>query len=137
MTNAIKGSCLCKAVEFAADRLAGPGSACHCVMCQKAHGGPFGAYVTLHGHRYTKGEDQVTVYPSSEFCTRSFCRHCGSTLQFFDSRKPEIISFAISALDGDHQAELGAHIFCDTRVAWHPIQDNLPQYCEDDESADN
>ena len=134
MVAKIKGSCLCQAVRFEADSLEGPGSACHCVMCQKSHGGPFGAYVRLFGQRYTAGQDAVSKYQSSEFCTRSFCKYCGSTLQFLDSRRPDDISFAISALDGDHGASLGTHIYVDTCVDWYPISDDLPQYTEDDES---
>ncbi len=126
----IKGSCLCKAIRFEADSIRGPGSACHCIMCQKSHGGPFGAYVTLEGFRYTEGEENIAVYQSSEFASRSFCKTCGSTLQFFDTRKPDIMSFAISALDGDHGAVLGTHIYVDTRVDWHPILDDLPQLSE-------
>ena len=132
----ISGSCLCKAVRFEADSIRGPGSACHCIMCQKAHGGPFGAYVTLDGFRWLSGEDLLTVYQSSEHCTRSFCSRCGSTLQFYDHRKPDITSFAVSALDGDHGATIGSHIYVDTRVDWHPILDDLPQFPESNGDSD-
>ncbi|MGB5705690.1 MAG: GFA family protein [Arenicellales bacterium] len=126
----ISGSCLCKEVRFEADSIRGPGSACHCIMCQKSHGGPFGAYVTLDGFRWISGEDQITSFQSSEHCTRSFCSRCGTTLQFYDTRKPDIASLAVSALDGDHDATIGSHIYVNTRVDWHPILDDLPQFSE-------
>jgi len=99
-------------------------------MCQKSHGGPFGAYVTLDGFRWISAEEQITTYQSSEHCTRSFCGRCGATLQFYDTRKPDISSIAVSALDGDHGATIGSHIYIDTRVDWHPILDDLPQFPE-------
>ena len=123
----LTGSCLCKAITYEADALAGRASACHCLMCQKAHGGPFGAYVSLQGHRWTKGEDKLTVYHSSKHCQRSFCSLCGSTFQFWDNRKPDRKSFAISSLDGDHGAQLKRHIFVETKVDWYDIPDNLPR----------
>ncbi|MEJ2176765.1 MAG: GFA family protein [Gammaproteobacteria bacterium] len=85
----ISGSYLCKGVQFEADSIRGPGTACHCIMCQKSHGGPFGAYVTLDGFRWTSGEDLITTYQSSEHCSRSFCNRCGSTIQFYDTRNRE------------------------------------------------
>lgn len=137
MASQIQGSCLCKAVQFEADAIDGPGSACHCVMCQKSHGGPFGAYIRLVGLRYTKGEHAITAYPSSEYCTRSFCKFCGSTLQFLDRRHPDDVSFAISSLDGEHGATVALHIYADTCVKWHPITDDLPRFSEDHDSTEN
>jgi hypothetical protein len=101
-------------------------------MCQKTHGGPFGAYVTLEGFNWVSGEDKVTTYQSSEHCERSFCSQCGTTLQFYDSRKPDHLSFAVSTLDGDHGATIGYHIYVDSKVDWHPIMDDLPQFSEND-----
>jgi len=128
----IRGSCLCKSVQFEAQSVKGPGSACHCVMCQKAHGAPFGAYVALDGFKWLSGEDMVTTYQSSEHCSRSFCSKCGATLQFYDHRKPHHTSFSVSTLDGDHGATIGRHIYVDTRVDWYPILDDLPQFSEND-----
>ncbi len=124
----IKGSCLCGSVQLEADGIRGSGSSCHCLMCQKAHGGPFGAYVTLEGLRWTAGEDLISVYPSSEHCTRSFCSCCGATLEFHDTRKPHLRAIAISALDGDHGGHIGCHIFVDDKADWYDILDDLPQY---------
>jgi len=123
----VTGSCLCQAVRYEADALAGGASACHCVMCQKAHGGPIGAYVNLDGHRWTQGEELLTIYRSSEHCRRSFCSQCGSTFQFLDDRKPNQMSMAISSLDGDHGARLERHIFVETKTDWYDIPDDLPR----------
>jgi hypothetical protein len=97
-------------------------------MCQKAHGAPFGAYVTLQGLRWLSGEDLIQEYHSSEHCSRTFCRQCGSTLEFRDHRKPDHISMAISALDGDHDGRIGVHIYTDDKAAWYEILDDLPRY---------
>lgn len=126
----IQGSCLCGGVRLAADGIDGPGSSCHCRMCQKAHGGPFGPYVTLNGLRWTEGEDLITVYPSSEHCTRSFCSRCGATLEFHDTRKPHLRAIALSVLDGDHGGRIGSHIFVDDKADWYDILDDLPRHAQ-------
>ncbi len=124
----IQGSCLCGGIRFEADAIDGAGSACHCTMCQKAHGGPFGAYVTLDGVHWLQGEELIAEYRSSEHCSRTFCKTCGSTLEFRDRRKPEHVSMAISALDGDHGGRYGYHIFADDKADWYDINDGLPTY---------
>ena len=84
MTGVHHGSCLCGAVTFEVRGDLGEIGHCHCDMCQKAHGAAYGTYVnvSLDDLKFTSGTDAIGRYQSSPTVVRTFCRHCGSTLQF-------------------------------------------------------
>lgn len=81
MSNTIEaeGQCLCGAVKVQAAQVDTHVGACHCGMCRKWGGGPLmatdcGTAVTFHG------ADNVSVYNSSDWAERGFCKNCGSHL---------------------------------------------------------
>ena len=72
-----RGSCLCGQTQIVAKPTSHSVGACHCQMCRKWGGGPFmtvdcGVDVSFHG------EDNVSVFDSSEWAERGFCNKCGS-----------------------------------------------------------
>jgi len=74
-----QGSCLCGEVKLTAKTSSDDMGACHCSMCQKWGGGPYlsnecGADVALNG------EESISVYSSSAWAERGFCRKCGTHL---------------------------------------------------------
>lgn len=74
----LSGGCLCGAVRFAAVPEKLEMDVCHCGMCRKWSGGTFMA-VPCTG--VTVDDDAaLSVYPSSDWGERVFCRTCGSSL---------------------------------------------------------
>lgn len=78
-TFAGRGRCLCGAVTIEARGVPHAVGACHCSMCRRWGGGPLlavecGTDVTLDGH------EKVTVFASSDWAERGFCRVCGTHL---------------------------------------------------------
>jgi hypothetical protein len=76
-----KGRCLCGAVGVLARTMSTSLGACHCAMCRKWTGGPLmtvdcGQAVTF------EGEDDISVFDSSPWAQRAFCRKCGSHLYY-------------------------------------------------------
>ena len=74
-----RGSCLCGAVQVTASMGAVDVGACHCDKCRKWSGGPFlelecGADVDFDG------AENISVYQSSRWAERGFCKICGSHL---------------------------------------------------------
>ncbi len=72
-------SCLCGKVRIKANTISKHMGACHCGMCRKWGGGPLlssdcGTNVMI------EGEENVSVYNSSEWAERGFCGNCGSHL---------------------------------------------------------
>ncbi len=128
------GSCLCKAVEYRIDGAIDSLVHCHCSMCRKAHGAAFGSYaqVPLERFHLTRGKDQLGVYHSSAHCTRTFCSHCGATLQFVDNRRHDL-GVAAGTLDTPLGEVPQAHIFVDSKADWVEICDRWPQHRLDSE----
>lgn len=93
---ALTGGCQCGAVRFSVSGALGRASVCHCRMCQKAFGGPYGALVTAaEGLAWTRGEP--ARFRSSNRARRGFCAACGTPLTFEPDGGP--VELAIAAFD--------------------------------------
>ncbi|MGB5330725.1 MAG: GFA family protein [Gammaproteobacteria bacterium] len=73
------GSCLCGAIRFTASNTEKSIGACHCEMCRKWGGGPLigahcGSDVSF------LGGEKISIYSSSDWAERGFCKLCGSHL---------------------------------------------------------
>lgn len=90
----IKGSCLCGRVQFEILGEVGKSSHCYCQMCRKGHGAAFASYTNLRREQinYKKGQALISVFVSSPGVERTFCRVCGSNLEWrrMDSEKTAI-----------------------------------------------
>lgn len=78
----MKGSCLCKTVQYEVDRMEMPIVHCHCLTCQKAQGSAFATIASVkRAHfRWTAGEASLTTYESSPGKLRRFCSRCGTPM---------------------------------------------------------
>ena len=76
------GGCQCGSVRYAAFAEPRRVGMCHCRMCQKAVGGPFGLYaiVPLAVFKWTNG--QPSSWASSNIAVRDFCAACGTPLAY-------------------------------------------------------
>ena len=126
----IRGSCLCGSVRYEIRGPLGPASHCHCSMCRKAHGAAFGTYarVKMSNFVMTAGEHNLASYRSSQSVVRTFCRSCGSALQFITETKPESFALALGTLDDDPGVRPSYHIFVGSKAPWFEITDKLPQH---------
>lgn len=99
-------------------------------MCRKAHGAAFASYARVKRSDFAllSGEGHVASYRSSPDVTRTFCRQCGSTLQFIRDSRPETFSLAMGTLDDDPGVRASMHIFMDSKASWVDIADGLPQH---------
>ena len=128
----IRGSCLCKAVQFEIHGKIARASHCHCSMCRKAHGAAFGTYAAAKAEdfRVVTGEDLITRYRSSPGIVRTFCARCGSTLQWLRESKPEMVDVALGVLDDDPGVRPAYHIYVDSKAPWYEITDALPRHAK-------
>ena len=122
----MKGSCLCGAVTYEVDQI-GDITLCHCTMCQKAHGAPFGSYcpVANEHFRFLTGEDKVTRYRSSADVTRTFCSSCGSNLQFIRDNR-EGFGLAVDSLNADPKTQPVVQIHTDAHAPWWQVAEHPP-----------
>ena len=126
----IEGGCLCGKVRYTVDGDIGEVSHCHCSMCRRIHGAAFATYgaVPRKKFRWTSGEDTVKRYQSSEALERTFCNHCGSTLQAILEMEPDVLYLALGTTDGDPKCRPSMHIFVGSKAPWYEITDDLPQH---------
>jgi hypothetical protein len=112
-----KGSCLCGAVTISANTMSNKVEACHCTMCQKWTGGPLmvvdcGVDVSI------QGEENVTVFNSSEWAERGFCKKCGSNL-FYRLRQDNKYLFPVGLFDGAEGLIFDRQIFIDEKPEYY------------------
>jgi hypothetical protein len=125
------GSCLCGAVAYEAEGLAGPITHCHCRTCQKAHSAAFAttARVRREDFRWTQGEDVRSAYESSPGKLRHFCTRCGSQIISEWVHLPMVI-LRIATVDEGLDAPAEAHIWTSHQAPWDLGRDDLERFPE-------
>ena len=125
-----RGSCLCGSVTYEVRGSLSRATHCHCSMCRKAHGAAFATYGRVQSTDFmlTSGADGIASYQSSPEVTRTFCKRCGSTLQFISTKRPGSFSLALGTLDDDPGIRSFEHIFVGSKAPWFDITDGLPQH---------
>ncbi len=74
------GTCLCGSVTFKTDAPLDTFGACHCSMCRKWGGGPYLEVECKGAGVKIEGEENVSVFKSSDWAERGFCKNCGTHL---------------------------------------------------------
>ena len=115
----MKGSCLCRAIEYEVDSLDMPIIFCHCKTCQKAHAAPFAPTAgVLRAHfRWLRGKDKLSSFESSPGKIRHFCSVCGTQLVAERPAQPHVI-LRVATLDDDPEVKPEAHIWTHHDVEW-------------------
>lgn len=128
----IRGSCLCGNVRYEIRGELNAVTHCHCSQCRKSHGAAFGSYARVDAadFRWISGESDVAAFQSSADVWRTFCRNCGSRLQFLRISRPQSFSIAVGTLDDDPGVRPLHHIFVDSKAPWFEPADDLPHYAE-------
>ncbi len=126
----IHGSCLCGSVRYEIRGPLGRITHCHCSMCRKAHGAAFGSYARVKQADFVwiSGEADIASYRSSPEVQRTFCKRCGSSLQFIRESRPDGFALAVGTLDDDPGIRPSLHIFVGSKAPWFEIKDELPQH---------
>ena len=122
-----RGRCLCGSVTWELGAEPYQAFNCHCKMCRKAHGGPFGTYwfFTIDQIRVTGGADNIVPYRSSPFLQRQFCGVCGSVVPYpSDARDHAIAPGGCH----DHGRKSDCNIFVTHNAPWHEITGDLPRH---------
>ena len=126
----MKGSCLCRAIQYEVDSLDMPISHCHCTTCQKAHSAAFSSTAgVMHEHfKWTKGELLLASFESSPGKLRYFCPKCGSHLMAERKNQAHVI-VRVATLDDDPGTLPQSHIWVSHDKPWMSYQE-LPVFNE-------
>ncbi len=125
----IKGSCLCKKVNYVIDGKLGPISHCHCPPCRKAHAAAFCtvARVNTTDFRLKSGQEFLTAYESSPGKKRWFCSVCSSQIYAYKEGEPHCV-VRVGTMDDDPGNRPIRHIFTAEKAPWYTIDEKLPQF---------
>jgi hypothetical protein len=106
------GGCQCGAVRYRVDGELKRASICHCRMCQKALGAPFGPFVSAKTAELTWTRGEPRRFASSNKVRRGFCGDCGTALTFeWDPKYTDLTIFSLdraSEIVPEVQLEAGA-----------------------------
>ena len=112
-----KGSCLCGAVRLLRTTQGDGVAACHCTMCRKWGGGPLLA-VDCGADLRIENEDNVSVYASSAWAERGFCRQCGTHL-FYRLKQGPSYFVPVGVFADDERWVLEQQIFIDEKPGFY------------------
>lgn len=108
----LSGHCLCGAVTFTAIPKHGM-HACHCESCRRWTGGVY-LGVDCGDSVEVTNSGAMTVYESSDWATRSFCRSCGSTL-FWTLKGGGLTAVSVQAFDDPSVFAFESEIFIESK----------------------
>ena len=123
-----KGHCLCGAVKFTVKNMKSSVEACHCGMCRRWGGGPLmcvecGTDVTF------EGLENITVYNSSDWAERGFCKKCGSHL-FYRLKDANEHQVPVGLFDNQNSFHFDLQVFTDRKPAFYSFANNTKKMTE-------
>jgi hypothetical protein len=113
----LTGGCQCGAIRYALSAPPERVHLCHCRMCQKAVGGPFGAFAPVRRRDFRWLRGTPASFASSSLAARDFCAACGTPLAFRYTGS-EWIGVTIGSLDRPQQVTPEKHYGVENRLDW-------------------
>jgi hypothetical protein len=121
----VTGRCLCGGVTFSVAAGRREVDACHCNMCRRWSAGPYIGF-PHDGELILQGGDNVSLYKSSEWAERAFCKRCGSSL-YYHLLGTDHYSFSAGLLDDQDGLSLTQEIFIDEKPGYYDLANSTPK----------
>ncbi len=102
---------------------------CHCKSCRGATGAPVAVNVMYEAERFRFTRGQPRLYASSPGVHRGFCAACGTPLTWSGvwHDKGYVFFYAPTA-DQPEELVPDRHAFCESRLQWFDVADDLPRF---------
>ncbi len=113
----VRGQCLCGSVKFKGTIAEPHVGACHCKMCRQWGSGPF-IEVNCGADVAFEGEENISLYSSSDWAERGFCKACGSNL-FYRLKGTGETMMAAGLLDTHEGLDMSMQVFIDEKPAYY------------------
>jgi hypothetical protein len=130
MPASIEGNaaCLCGAVHLKVAELKKRVGACHCNMCRKWSGTALmavdcGSDVTIDG------EENISVFDSSRWAVRGFCKHCGSHL-FYRLKQNNQYMIPVGLFSDQEGFVFDHQVFIDKKPPYYSFADKTEELTE-------
>ena len=113
----LQGRCLCGAIRIAAKGVSNSVGACHCKMCRRWGGGPF---MEVDGEQAITfdGEENISVFDSSDWAERGFCRQCGTHL-FYRLKETGQHMVPVGIFDDGYDLVFKNQVFIDEKPSFY------------------
>lgn len=128
----LTGGCLCGEVRYRIAGAAVEALYCHCRMCQRAHGAPVVAWLTVPLGAFAIIAGNPVAYRSSAKALRHFCGGCGTPLTWRAADNPRLLDISIASLDQPEAVAPTLHVWTGSQLAWVQMADHLPRYQTDE-----
>ena len=121
-----QGHCLCGKVKITAKNSVNDVGACHCKMCRRWGGGPFmeidcGADVEI------TGEEHVSIFDSSDWAERGFCRNCGTHL-FYRLKESRQHMVPVGLFEDDASLVFKGQVFIDEKPDYYAFANKTQDF---------
>jgi len=127
------GGCLCGEVRYRITAAPVEALYCHCRMCQRAHGAPVIAWLTVPFDVFAVTAGKPVAYRSSAKAFRHFCGSCGTPLTWREADNPRLVDISIASLDNPEAVAPTMHVWTDSRIPW--FRNRRPPVAVSDERA--
>lgn len=123
----INGHCLCKKVSLSLQTEKNTFDACHCSMCRRWGGSPG---MTIHGLSHElKGQENISVYSSSDWAERAFCKQCGTHLYYHLKNSP-FFAFPVGLFNDVDDFQFAVQIYTDSKPAFYDFANQTEMMTE-------
>lgn len=112
-----RASCVCGATRITAKNVSHCVAACHCGMCRKWVGGPLMA-VDCGTEVALSGEENVSIFNSSKWAERGFCRQCGTHLFYRVKRTGQYV-LPVGLFGDDDSFVFDQQLFIDEKPPYY------------------
>ena len=127
----IRGSCLCRRVQFQIEGKYSDVGQCHCSKCRKVSGTGSNAVLITRSDNvaWVAGKDLVKVYETDTGWRSTFCCECGSPLPMLGAGG-KLYWVPAGVLDDDPGVPVARHIFVGSKTSWEVIGGDAEQFEE-------
>ena len=122
------GHCLCGAVSFTVKNMNYSVDTCHCGMCRRWGGGPL-MFVDCSTDVTFEGKEYITVYDSSDWAERAFCRKCGTHL-FYRLKHNQAHQMLVGQFEGQKDFHFDLQVFVDRKPAFYDFANKTREMTE-------
>ena len=128
----LTGKCLCEGIQYEISGELGPIFNCHCSKCRRWHGAAFRTRSTINRSQFswTRGEELLSRFHSSENVIKTFCSICGSNLVSEYEDDSNKLGLPLGGLEQSPSNSPEGHMFVAYKSPWFEITDGLPEHEE-------
>lgn len=111
------GRCLCGGVQITAKSASDSVGACHCGSCRRWSGGPF-MEIECGTDVLFEGEEHISIFNSSAWAERGFCRECGTHL-FYRLKESGEHMMPVGLFEDSDGLSFTSQVFVDERPDYY------------------